>query len=297
MQCIHGMRAVLGMILMVSATAVAQPTGPSGDAQPIDPYGSDSSAAPAPSQQQAPAQAPAPNTVPDRDKPQPPASEQKPLPPIDKPAPAPVDQPAPVPVDRPAQSGPAPAAPEPTSAPPPRPTIDVASAPAACREAGNRVSSRDHNSALQAKISFALCTANAAVADLTLVDAEASVHEVDHATANAFGLLDEVAAAGDPRWQIVALHAEGDLLTTMTRRMHDTVPPAGAGATPAAVALHDSRLQLLQAHLQPWLERAQHAFEQVDQLARENPQLANSPLVANAVADSRRRLTNGVATR
>lgn len=327
-------RTLLGALLLCSATALARPpgdapppapTGPSGDAGPVDPYANpstppppstnvppspESPAAPAPSQQQAPAQAPAPNTTPPDAKPQPPASEQKPLPPIDKPAPAPVDQPhAPTP-EHPAQSGSAQpgsagSGPETTLAPPGETApiapsaalIDVANAPPACRDAGSRVSSRDHNTALASKVSFAICTASSAMASLSLVDAEASVRDLDHATANAFALLDEVAAAGDPRWQIVALHAEGDLLDSMTRRMLATVPPAKAGAPQSAIALRDSRLQLLQAHLDPWIQRAQQAFAQVDQLARANPQLTQNQLVATAVADSRRRLTTGVATR
>ena len=285
--------------------APSQPTPPS------------SSGAPAPSQQQPPPQAPVPNTTPPDAKPTPPASEQQPNPAIDKPAPAPVDQPAP-PAERPAQSRsssgapvtslyppgetppsePPPNEPPPVAAPAPRAgIIDVASAPPACRDSGTRVSSRDHNTALAAKVSFAICTASSSIAGLSLVDAEASVNDLDHATANAFALLDEVAAAGDPRWQIVALHAEGDLLAQMTHRMLDTVPPAGAGAPQSAVALHDSRLQLLQGHLTPWNERAHKAFAQVDQLARANPQLAKNQLVANAVADSRRRMTDGLATR
>jgi hypothetical protein len=304
------MRALVGTILICSATALAQPrdapppapTGPSGSAQPVDPYANPSTppppstnvpvsppqGAPAPSQQQPPPQAPQPNTVPPDAKPQPPASEQKPLPSIDKPAPAPVDQPAP-PTDK--QST-APSTPQTPAA-----VIDVENAPAACRDSGSRISSRDRNTALSSKISFAICTASSAIASLSLVDAEASVNDLDHATANAFALLDEVAASGDPRWQIVALHAEGDLLGQMTRRMLDTVPPPGAGATQSAVALHDSRVQLLQSNLQPWVDRAHQAFAQVDQLARENPQLATNQLVGNAVADSRHKLTTGVATR
>jgi len=364
MHCFRGMRShVLGLLLLCSATALAQPrdapppaplpTGPSGDVGPVNPYVNPSqppapqtntpppsqppppstnvpaspesptsppatpppaAPAPAPSQQQAPAQAPEPNTTPPDARPQPPASEQKPLPPIDKPAPAPIDQPAPASPEKPAQRSTPPTALGTTLAPPGEtpptlappgatpaaplpPMIDVASAPPACRDAGQRASARDRGVALSSKISFAICTANSAVAGLQLVDAEASVREVDQATGNAFGLLDEVAASGDPRWQIVALHAEGDLLAQMTRRMLGTVPPPGANAPPSAVALHDSRAQLLQPHLAPWISRAQRAFAQVDELARSNPQVTRSKIVADAVIDSRRRLTNGVATR
>ena len=309
MHCSLGMRwHVLGLLLLCSATVLAQPrdapppaplpTGPSGDAGPVDPYANPSQppspstsippdeqpAAPAPSQQQAPAQAPAPNTTPPDARPQPPASEQKPLPPIDKPAPMPTDQPTPTPSDKPAQLA-------------PMPMIDAASAPPACRDVAGRALSPDRQAALPAKISFAICSASAEVAGLQLVDAEASVREVDRETANAFAILDEVAASGDPRWQIVALHAEGDLLAQMTRRMLDTVPPPGANAPPSAVALHDSRAQLLQPHLEPWLERTHDAFAQVDQLAKANPQLTRNQVVNSAVTDSRRRLTNGLATR
>jgi hypothetical protein len=56
-------------------------------------------------------------------------------------------------------------------------------------------------------------------------------------------------------------------------------------------------VQLLQPHLQPWTDRAQHAFAQVDQLARAHPQLEKDQVTGTAVADSRRRMTTGVATR
>jgi hypothetical protein len=321
---------------MCSATALAAPgdappaapTGPSGSAQPVDPYqrgpvtSPDASpAAPAPSQQQAPAKAPEPGTEQTpADQAQPPASEQKPNPEIDKPAPAPVDTPAPPVKDKQSSrdmSGSAAKADPPSNAPgnvEPRmssnvesnapgntepspvveqlgPEIDVENAPPACRDAGKLAHSRDRQAALSAKISFAICTANAALAPLQLVDAEASVQEVDRVTSNSMALLSEVANAGDPKWAIVALHAEGDLLATMAKRMMDTVP----ANQPAE--LRDMRTQMLQPHLQPWVERARKAFAEVDRLAKANPRLAKNQVVANAVTDSRKRLGTGVATR
>jgi hypothetical protein len=285
-----GMRpSLVGAFLLCSATAVAQPgdapppapTGPSGSAQPIDPYGPTSGQpidpyadreppnadpGPAPSQHQAPSQAPEPATTPPDAHPQPPTSEQQPTPPIDKPAP--IDQPEPAPA-KPA-------------------LIDPATAPAACRDAASRALSADGE---PEKISFAICSANAALAALQIVDAEGSVREVNDATANAFAILDDVAGGGDVRWQIIALHAEGDLLATMTRRMVDTVPPPGAGAPPSAVALHDMRVQMVQPLVRPWVERAHEAFAKVGQLAQANPQATTSKQAASAIADSRRQLT------
>jgi len=291
------------------APATAGPTapaGPSGSAAPIDPYGPDTNApatsgpattapdtsgpaAPAPSQQPAPAQAPAPGTTPTTEPPNAPpapakpASEQLPNPPTDKPAPAPVDQPAPRKND--------------TQSSVPAPTIDVASAPPACRSAGKLVSSPDRNAAAAAKVSLALCVANAQLSPLQLVDAEASIQDVDAATAAALAMLDEVAAAGQPHWQVVALHAEGDLLVTMSKRMLATVPATGASDPQSAVALHDSRMAMLQPRVQPWLDRAQQAFGEVDRIAKAHPELSRQQQAADAITDSRKRLTTGVATR
>jgi hypothetical protein len=349
MQSIQVMRALLGTILMCSATALAAPgdapppapVGPSGSAQPVDPYQRGpvttpdtsappdaSPAAPAPSQQQPPANAPQPDTErTPADHPQPPASEQKPNPEIDKPAPAPVDTPVPPVKDKQSSrdmSGSAAKTDAPSNAPgnvEPNvsnapgnveakvssstesnapgnvepapvveqlgPVVDVENAPPECRDAGKLAQSRDRGVVLSAKISFALCTANAALTPLQLVDAEASVNEVDRATSNSLALLAEVANAGDPKWAIVALHAAGDLLATMTKRMTDTVP----ANSPAE--LRDMRTQMLQPHLQPWIERSQKAFSEVDRLAKANPQLAKNQVVAN----SRKRVGTGVATR
>jgi len=302
---------LLGALLLCTATALAAPpaptptptttpsdapatAGPSGSAAPIDPYGPDSPdrsgpAAPAPSQQPAPAQAPAPGTTPTTEPPNAPpapakpASEQTPIPPTDKPAPAPVDQPAPRAND--------------TQSSAPAPAIDVASAPPACRSAGKLVSSPDRNAAAAAKVSLALCVANAQLAPLELVDAEASIRDVDAATAASLAMLDEVVAAGQPHWQVVALHAEGDLLVTMSKRMLATVPATGASDPQSVVALHDSRMAMLQPRVQPWLDRAQQAFGEVDRIAKAHPELARQQQAATAITDSRARLTNGVATR
>jgi hypothetical protein len=328
MHSYEGMRALLGTILMCSATALAAPgdapppapSGPSGSAAPVDPYNtpgqpvdpyrdaapsapSGSAAAPAPSQQQPAAKAPEPDTqqapakaqepgTPAPETTQPPASEGKANPVIDKPAPAPVDQPAPVKDPQSSREAPGSAAKiDPPGAVAPGPIVDLEAAPPMCRDAGKLAQSRDRNAALSAKVSFAICTANAAMAPLQLVDAEASVQEVDRATSNSLGLLDEVAAAGDPKWAIVALHAEGDLLATMTKRMTDTVP----ANQPAE--LRDMRVQMLQPHLQPWIEKEQKAFAEVDRLAKANPQLERSKVAADAIVDSRKRLGAGVATR
>jgi hypothetical protein len=292
--------------------------------------------APEPDTQQATPKGQEPGTPPP-ESPQPPASEGKPNPVIDKPAPTPIDTPAPTKDSQSSREAPGSAAKaDPSNAPgvvepngpdapsntaaapgnsapgsgvaassaagpadtaaaepakPTGPVVDVENAPPACRDAGKLATSRDRGAALSAKISFAICTANAALATLQLVDAEASVQEVDRATSNSIGLLDEVAAAGDPKWAIVALHATGDLLATMTKRMIDSVP----ANQPAE--LRDMRTQMLQPHLQPWIERTQKAFAEVDRLAKANPQVAKSQVVATAVADSRKRMSAGVATR
>lgn len=282
---------LVGAFLLAAATAAsaAPPgdapatAGPSGSAVPEDPYSDRGpvtpaqapSPGPAPSQQQAPAQDPDSDTStkPPQAPPAPakPASEQQPTPPTDKPAPAPVDQPAPRAND--------------TQSSLPAPAIDVASAPPACRSAGKLVGSRDRNAAAAAKISLAVCVANANLAPLALVDAEASVRDVDGATAASFAMLDDIARSADPHWQIIALHAEGDLYASIAQRMMSTVP---AGPSPQ---LHDTRVALLQPLVQPWLDKSQAAFAEVDRIAKAHPELRQQA-IADAVRDSRRRLAS-----
>ena len=56
-------------------------------------------------------------------------------------------------------------------------------------------------------------------------------------------------------------------------------------------------MALLTPRVQPWLDRAQQAFAEVDRIAKAHPELARQQQAGTAITDSRARLAAGVATR
>jgi hypothetical protein len=111
-------------------------------------------------------------------------------------------------------------------------------------------------------------------------------------------MLDEVVLLADPATQILAKHSQAEMLSAFAARMLATVPPP-ANSTPEAAALRDTRVDLLQPLVQPWLTRAQALYGELDKIARANPQLAKNPAVLAAVQMSRAKLgqQQGVAKR
>ncbi|MDB4957484.1 MAG: hypothetical protein JWO36_5053 [Myxococcales bacterium] len=177
------------------------------------------------------------------------------------------------------------------------PAIDLDSLPDACKTLGQLAGSPSPTVALSSRVSLANCLAEERMRPLSLVDCEMSVRDLNEAATPSLELLDDVIAAAEPSWRIVALHAKGELLSSMSVRMLMTVPRPPAGAGDEAIALRDMRVTMLQSLLQPWLDLAQDAFKQVDRLARAQPELAKNQVVRSAVLDSQNKLVPGVATR
>ena len=160
--------------------------------------------------------------------------------------------------------------------------------PARCQELARLAASPQPNIAWSSKISLASCEAEERMRPLQLIDSELSAHQLEDAAAPSLQLLDEVIASGGPTWQIAAFHAEGALRQGMALRMLAALPALPENPSPEAVRMHDLRAQMLRTRVQPWLDRAQQDFAQVDQLAKQHPELANDPVVAAAVQDSAR---------
>lgn len=195
------------------------------------------------------------------------------------------------------------AAPPSAPAAPPAPStpalsvVDPVVTPAPCRAAALLAGSANKNLALGSRVALAGCLADVQLRPLVLCDCGQSVSEIDDATARSLALLDEVSQVGLPEWQIVAQHAKGELLDALAVRMLATLPAPEPGASEDAIALHDTRAQLLRQLVAPWQSHAQDAFGEVDRIAKQNPELAKRPNLQAAVTDSERRLTAGVATR
>lgn len=176
--------------------------------------------------------------------------------------------------------------------------IAVADVPDQCRDLAKLADSRSPNQALSARISLASCLIEARMKPLVLCDCEQSVRDLDAAAIQSMPLLDEVAQVGDPAMKILALQAKGDLVSGFATRILATVP-AAIDNTEAALTLHDTRLSLITPLVAPWQQQARGAYQQIDELARTNPQLAKNPAVLSAVRASRAKLASdaGVAKR
>jgi len=165
--------------------------------------------------------------------------------------------------------------------------IAIDTLPAPCRTLGKRAMRPDRVQALPARISLANCMADARVATLDLIDAHESVVAVDDALAPSLRLLDEVVTAGDPALKVMAHHAKAQLYASMASRMLGTVPPP-PGTTREAIAVTESRRQLLELMLTPWRDQALAAHEAVVALATRHPELAKNAVAKGAIEASRK---------
>jgi hypothetical protein len=195
--------------------------------------------------------------------------------------------------ESPAQSAPAPA---PIATAPVLVRLEADTIPESCATLAKAADSPSMNRALSARISLANCIADITLKTLVPCDCAQSIQEIDSATELSRLLFDEAIAMGDATTQILARHAKGELLANLVTRMIATIPPP-PNATPEAVALRDSRMDLLLPLLAPWLAAAQAEDRELDKVARANPQLAKNPAVANAIRASRARLAGTVAKR
>jgi hypothetical protein len=155
--------------------------------------------------------------------------------------------------------------------------VDPASVPDACKPAAKQLATKSLPLALEARLALARCMGEQALATLELVDCGESVTAVDTATAPAFALLDEVAAAGVPALAVLAEHARAELYGTMRMRMLATVPAEPAGQ------LHDARIAVLETLMQPWRDKADAAYKRAVAIAKAHPELAKNPVVQNVL--------------
>jgi hypothetical protein len=199
------------------------------------------------------------------------------------------EAPAPAPTPAPPSQAPGATAPTPTPVPVSLTKVDVEALPEACRDIGKQADSPIKARALSARISLASCLVDEKTKPLVLCDCEQSVNEINDAIDPSLIILDEVVLVGDPATKILARHSQGEILSGFAQRMLSTVPPP-VNASEEAIALRNTRLDLLQPLIQPWLSRAQVAFSELDKIARANPQLAKNPAVAAAVRASRAKL-------
>ena len=168
--------------------------------------------------------------------------------------------------------------------------VNLDDVPVPCKELAKAADSPSVNQALSARTSLAVCLADQKTKPIVLCDCEQSVREIEAAIQPSLDMLDEVFTMGDAAQQILARSAQGEMLQSFATRMLGTVPPPLDGS-PEAVALHDTRIQMLQPLVAPWQQQAQAAFAAVDQLARKNPQLTKNQAVVAAVRTSRQRLS------
>jgi hypothetical protein len=182
-----------------------------------------------------------------------------------------------------------PTTPAPAPATPSISDLTPEAVPAPCKVLAKDAASPSINRALSAKIALASCLADHKLKPLILCDCEASVLDLNAATQLALALLDDAYTKGDAAMKILARQAKGDLLSSLVQRMQATIP-AVVTPTAEAVALRDTRLDLLQPMVEPWQVQARSAYTDVDRIAKANPQLAKNPAVLAAVRASRTKL-------
>lgn len=161
--------------------------------------------------------------------------------------------------------------------------------PEKCRDLGKLADSPSPNQALSARISLASCVVEQKLREIPLCDCEQSVRDIDAASELSFKLLDEVYQVGDPATKVLALQAQGDLLASFATRVLATVPQP-VDASESAIALRDTRLSLITPLVAPWQQRAKTAYQELDRIARANPQLAKNQAVVAAVRSSRAKI-------
>jgi hypothetical protein len=174
--------------------------------------------------------------------------------------------------------------------------VDPAEVPESCRDFAKLAESAHRNVALSARIALATCLVDESSKPLVLCDCEQSVVELGAALAPGLAMLDEVFTAGDPAMQILARQAQGELLVRFATRMLATVPPP-VNRTSEALALRETRLQMLRPLVSPWLVRAQSLFTDLERIARAHPQLEKNAAVVAAVRSARTQLTQSSTAR
>lgn len=163
--------------------------------------------------------------------------------------------------------------------------------PKACADSGRLANSPRVQLALSARVTLAECMANETLrAQKDLIDSQDSIAALEAGMAKSFELLDQAIATDDPKLVVVAQHAKGAIYAAMTQRMLAAVPPLPPSPTTEQVQLRSSRAAVLATWMQPWRDKQHEAFAAVIATVQQHEKLATDPVLANAIADAKRKL-------
>jgi hypothetical protein len=106
---------------------------------------------------------------------------------------------------------------------------------------------------LSAKISLALCQAEASFGALQLAPDDASITAITNAAAPSLQLLDQVIQSGDAVYAPIATKAKAALMVAMAVRMRNSIPPITMTTVGPALAQHDQAHAALEPKIAAWL--------------------------------------------
>jgi len=125
-----------------------------------------------------------------------------------------------------------------------------------------------------------------------LNDSDASIPPLDAASIPALATLDEVAARGGAKWQIISAYWKADIVLCLQTRLRAAIPPIGPKTTLEHASLIERRHQSLEHRMAPWNARATADFRRVTELANANPAIANSDPVMQYMTKAAARYMN-----
>jgi hypothetical protein len=170
-------------------------------------------------------------------------------------------------------------------------SIDLADVPQRCRAVSEIPhSARVAEPAFSARISAASCMAQIALDDRELTDDAVSIERANAVTAPLIATLDEVIAHGDAATQIVAEYTKGDLLFGLQTRLRESIPQITSHTSLEAAQALERRHRSLDPKLVPWDRQATDAFRRVEEIARANPEIADSNRVLQYMTREAHRL-------
>jgi hypothetical protein len=173
------------------------------------------------------------------------------------------------------------------------PPLDLSSLPKDCEAVAEvPASATIADPAFSARVSGATCEIDSALSPVPLNDSDASIRALDSATAPVLARLDDVAARGGAKWQIISAYWKADIVLGLQTRLRAAIPPIGAKATLEHASQIERRHQALEHKMEPWDARATADFRRVTELARANPGVANADPVMQYMTQVAARYTN-----
>ncbi|HTJ46807.1 MAG TPA: hypothetical protein VL463_32110 [Kofleriaceae bacterium] len=147
---------------------------------------------------------------------------------------------------------------------------------------------------MQARISMASCAAEARMGALTLVDDDVSMQLLASSIEPSLATLDDVAANGDPRWQLLAAHARAEIYLGMVARMRATIPPIPPGEREQLLvndlADRAERHAVLEPKLRAWIDQADRNLRLTLQIANASASAMQDDACAIAARDAQEQL-------